>query len=171
MRILLADDDQSVRRVLQFKLEKQGYTVTVVADGALALEKIRSDRWDLLLSDIKMPKVDGIELLEQAKALQPDLKVILITAHATVAQAVKAVKLGAFDYITKPFDDDELFVTVNKALAFKRLESENRQLRDQLQQLGSDREPIGVSKAFQDLMSVVDKIAPTDATVLLPGAS
>ncbi len=171
MKVLLADDDKSLRRVLQFKLEKQGYAVTAVADGAEALEQIRADRWDLLLSDIKMPRVDGIELLEQARALQPDLKIILITAHATVSQAVKAVKLGAFDYITKPFDDDQLFVTVEKALAFKRLESENRQLREQLRQQDRTPEPIGISPAFQEMMRLVDRIAPTDATVLLTGAS
>lgn len=171
MKILLADDDMSLRRVLQFKLRKNGHEVTVVEDGNAALEQLRRDRWDLLLSDIKMPKVDGIELLEHAKQLQPDLKVILITAYATVSQAVQAVKLGAFDYITKPFEDDELFAALDKAAAFRRLETENRVLKGRLEQSEKTRRLIGVSKPFKEMMATVDKIAATDASVLLTGPS
>ena len=111
MRVLLADDDSSVRRVLEFKLKQRGLEVATASDGQEALDKLKQQSFDLLLSDIRMPKVDGIELLEQASQLRPGLKVILITAHATVSQAVQAVKLGAFDYITKPFEDEELFVS------------------------------------------------------------
>jgi len=171
MRILLADDDNSFRRVLQFKLKKHGYEVTAVEDGNRALEKLREDRWDLLLSDIKMPDIDGIELLEHAGKLQPDLKVILITAHATISQAVQAVKLGAFDYITKPFEDDELLAVIDKAVAFRKLENENRLLKGRLERTEGSQRPIGVSKAFKDMMAIVDKIASTDATVLLSGPS
>lgn len=171
MKILLADDDRSLRRVMQFKLEKNGHDVTVVEDGARALERIREDQYDLLLSDIKMPNVDGIELLEYAKQLQPGLKVILITAYATVSQAVQAVKLGAFDYVTKPFDDDELFAAIDKAAAFRQLETENKLLRGRLEQNERTGKLIGVSKKFKDMMRTVDKIAATDATVLLTGPS
>ena len=170
MRILLADDDQALRRVLQFKLEKQDFDVTAVENGSDALRALKAERFDLLLSDIRMPGMDGLELLEQATTAQPDLKVILITAHATVAQAVLAVKLGAFDYITKPFEDDELFLTIEKALKYQRLEAENRELRGRLQ--ATDAPPlIGVSPAFKDLMSLIDKIAGSDATVLISGPS
>jgi two-component system NtrC family response regulator len=171
MKILLADDDRSLRRVLQFKLKKYGHDVTAVEDGARALDQLREDRWDLLLSDIKMPNVDGIELLEHVKQLQPDLKVILITAHATISQAVQAVKLGAFDYITKPFEDDELFAAIDKATAFRELEEENKLLRGRLQQSERTGKLIGVSRAFKDMMQTVDKIAATDATILLTGPS
>ncbi len=171
MKILIADDDRSLRRVLQFKLEKNGYEVEAVENGQQALEKLEKMQFDLLLSDIKMPKIGGIELLEHSRTLQPDLKVILITAHATVSQAVKAVKMGAFDYITKPFEDEELLVAIEKALAFKKLERENRQLKNRLKR--SERAPrlIGISKPFRDMLAMIDKIAATDATVLLNGES
>ncbi|MDF1545514.1 MAG: sigma-54 dependent transcriptional regulator [bacterium] len=171
MRILLADDDRSLRRVLQFKLEQNGHEVSAVADGAAALVKMESTKFDLLLSDIRMPKMGGIELLERAKSMQPELKVILITAHATVSQAVQAVKLGAFDYITKPFEDEELLVTIEKAFEFKKLESENITLRKKLQQVSKAPKLIGVSVAFKQMMSLVNKIAETDATVLITGES
>jgi two-component system NtrC family response regulator len=171
MKILVADDDQSLRRVLQFKLKKSGHDVTAVEDGKLALDKLREDRWDLLLSDIKMPNVDGIQLLEHTKKLQPDLKVILLTAYATISQAVQAVKLGAFDYITKPFEDEELFAAIDKAAAFRKLERENKILRGRLEQSEQPAKLVGVSPAFKDMMKTVDKIAATDANVLLTGPS
>lgn len=171
MNILLADDDLSLRRVLQFKLQKAGYDVTTVANGAEALKRLREDRWDLLLSDIKMPEMDGIELLELAGQIQPDLKVILLTAYATVSQAVEAVKLGAFDYITKPFDDDELMAAIKKATAFRELEEENKRLKQRIAQSRSTVRMIGVSRPFKEMMKIIDKIAATDATVLLFGPS
>ncbi len=171
MKILLADDDRSLRRVIQFKLEKNGYEVTAVEDGIEALVKLESTSFDLLISDIRMPKMDGLELLEEARKRQPKLKVILITAHATVSQAVLAVKLGAFDYITKPFEDEELLVIIEKALEFGKLENENRKLRKKLQQNTKSPKLIGMSPAFKQMMSIVDKIAGTDATVLITGKS
>jgi two-component system NtrC family response regulator len=170
MRILLADDDASLRRVLQFKLQKSGYEVAAVADGRQALDQLEREPFDLLLSDIRMPGLDGIELLEKARASRPDLKVVLMTAHATVLQAVQAVKLGAFDYITKPFEDDQLFRAIEQALAFGHLESENRRLRGQLDDRTAGK-LLGVSQPFRAMMATVDKIAATDATVLLTGPS
>jgi DNA-binding NtrC family response regulator len=168
MRILLADDDPSLRRVVQVKLQRNGYTVEAVADGSTALELLELDSFDLLLSDIRMPGIDGIELLETVRGRWPELQVVLITAHAAVPQAVEAVKLGAFDYITKPFEDEQLFKTIEKALAFSRLESENRHLRDQLHGCTA---MIGVSAPFRGMMATIDKIAATDVTVLITGAS
>jgi two-component system NtrC family response regulator len=171
MKILLVDDDSSVRRVLQFKLQKRGFTVDTAADGLLALQTLKEKSFDLLLSDIRMPKMDGIALLNEAKSAQPNIKVILITAHATVTQAVQAVKLGAFDYITKPFEDDELYVAIDKALQFEKLESENKKLRGQLKKAESDKQLIGASKPFRQLKSMIRKIADTDATILISGES
>jgi len=171
MRILLADDDRAVRRVFQFKLEKRGHNVTTVEDGAQAIDRIRADRYDVLVSDIRMPNVDGLELLERARGLQPDLKVVLITAHATVSQAVQAVKIGAFDYITKPFEDEEFYAVIDRAGAFRTLEEENKSLRGRLRATEAQKKLIGVSASFKEMMHVVDRIAPTEATVLLLGPS
>lgn len=170
-RILLADDDAALRRVLQFKLQRKGFEVTPVADGGEALERLKHERFDLLLSDMRMPKVSGIELLEQVGNVQPDLEVILITAHAEVPQAVQAVKLGAFDYLTKPFDDEQLFVAIDKALEHRRLTDENRLLRGRLNGQEVVKKIVGVSRPFKEMMGLVEKIAPTDATVLITGES
>jgi DNA-binding NtrC family response regulator len=171
MKILLADDESSVRRVLQFKLEKRGFSVETASDGVEALNALRETSFDLLLSDIRMPRMDGIELLNEAKLVQPSIKVILITAHATVNQAVQAVKLGAFDYITKPFDDEELFMAIEKALRFEKLESENIRLRGKLKRAESEKQLIGASRPFRKLKAMIHRIADTDVTILITGES
>jgi two-component system NtrC family response regulator len=170
-KILLADDDAALRRVIQFKLKQKGYDVTAVEDGRAALASLKASRYDLLLSDMKMPGMNGIELLEKARGVQPDLEVILITAFAEISQAVQAVKLGAFDYLTKPFEDDQLFVTIEKALRFRKLEDENKLLRQQLQDKDFLGRIVGISTPFKAMMAVVEKIAPSDATVLISGES
>lgn len=170
-KILLVDDDAALRRIIQFKLTNKGYQVTSAADGAEALSLLRSNHYDLVLSDLKMPNLGGLELLEHARKLQPETQVILMTAYAAVPQAVQAVKLGAFDYLTKPFDDDQLFVTLDKALRVKRLQEENKLLKEQLAGTSGSRKMIGVSPAFRAMTSLVEKIAPSDATVLITGES
>jgi len=171
IRILLADDDAALLRVIQYKLKQPQFDVTAVADGALAMKALNGGRYDLLLSDMRMPKLSGIELLERAKQIQPDLEVILITAFATISQAVEAVKLGAFDYLTKPFEDEQLFVAIDKALKFRDLQDENRYLKGQLSGRDYLDGIVGVSPQYRKMMSLVEKIAPTDATVLLTGPS
>lgn len=171
MTILLVEDDRSLRRVLEFKLQKHGYSVTAVGDAQAALRELEAGEYALLLSDIRMPGMDGLELLERARSLRPDLKVILITAHATVSQAVSAVKLGAFDYLTKPFEDDELFLAVRKVASYSELEQENRQLRGQLSGSADSHRLIGVSKEFKRLLALVDRVAPSEATILIRGES
>lgn len=171
VRILLADDDPALRRVLQFKLRKQGFEVTAVEDGAKALESLKERSYDLLLSDIKMPGITGIKLLEQARLIKPELEVILMTAFAEVSQAVQAVKLGAFDYLTKPFEDDQLFLAIEKAVKFKTLENENKSLKDQLHIKEKFGSMVGVSQPYKALIELVRKIAPTEATVLITGES
>lgn len=169
--ILLADDDAALRRVVQFKLKQRGFDTTAVEDGRQALSVLKKSRYDLLLSDMRMPGINGLELLEQARKIQPDLEVILITAYAEISQAVTAVKLGAFDYLTKPFEDEQLFVAIEKALKFKKLEDENKFLKEQLRSKDFVSQIVGISRPFRELMQVIDKIAPTDATVLITGES
>jgi len=170
-RILVADDDESLRRVMEFGLKQEGYDVKTVPDGTRALDVLKSEKFDLLLSDMKMPGLSGLELLTRALDLDRDIKVILITAYATVQQAVEAVKLGAFDYITKPFEREELSLTIKKALQFKRLETENLELKSRLDGADYFKGIIGVSAAFREVIDLVDKVAPTDATVLITGES
>ncbi|MFZ1684133.1 MAG: sigma-54 dependent transcriptional regulator, partial [Candidatus Zixiibacteriota bacterium] len=171
MNILLADDDAALRKIIQFKLKQRGYEVTATADGEEALSALRENRFDLLLSDMKMPKLNGLGLLKQAKKVQPDIEVILMTAYAEVSQAVAAVKLGAFDYLTKPFDDDHLFVTIEKAIKFKRLEDENKLLKEQLTGVGLTKQMVGVSPSLKQLVCLIEKVAPSDATILITGES
>lgn len=171
LRILLADDDAALRRVIEFKLQRRGYTVVSVADGEEALSRVTSDSFDLLLADIRMPKATGIELLEQVRLLDSNLKVILMTAFATVPQAVEAVKLGAFDYLTKPFDDEQLFLSIEKALKFKRLEDENELLRTELSRRSELNEIVGISDPALELKKLIEQVAPTDATILITGES
>ena len=119
---------------------------------------------------MKMPNMDGIKLLELAKHEAPDLQLIMMTAFATVTQAVQAVKLGAFDYLTKPFEDEQLFVAIEKAVRFRRLEDENRSLREQV---GDKylKHFVGASRAFKEMLALIDKVAPTEATILITGES
>lgn len=171
IKILLADDDDGLRRVIQYKLQQKHYEVTAVENGQKALEAIKSQKFDLVLSDMKMPQLSGIELLEKIKEIQPDLEVILITAHADISQAVLAVKIGAFDYLPKPFEDDQLFLAIEKALKVQRLENENKRLKKRLHKQNIPFHIIGISKAYKELLGFIKKVAPSDATVLLYGAS
>jgi len=171
MDLLIVDDDASFRRVLEFKLQQRGYQATAVDGGRGALKLLAENSYDLLLSDVRMPDMDGLELLAQVKSLHPALKVILITAHANIPQAVQAVKLGAYDYLTKPFDDEELFLAVERALKFNTLEQENRRLRGRLQRVERSGKVVGVSDPFRRMMDLAKKVAESDATVLLTGES
>src|SRR5690606_26546569 len=115
-QILIADDEPNLRRVLGAQLSRDGHEVHLVEDGAQALECLKENHIDLLITDLRMPGIDGMQLLRHAVELEPGLPVVMITAHGTVDNAVEALKTGAFDYITKPFDQEELRVIVQKAL-------------------------------------------------------
>jgi DNA-binding NtrC family response regulator len=170
IRILIADDDASLRRVIEVKLKQRGYGVKAVGDGESALVELKRGKFDLLLTDMKMPYMDGITLLERAKHESPDLQLIMMTAYATIAQAVQAVKLGAFDYLTKPFEDEQLFIAIEKAVRFRQLEQENRSLREQV---GDKylKHFVGSSPAFKQMLGLIDKVAPSEATILITGES
>lgn len=170
-KILVVDDDPALRRIIEYKLTQHGYAVSVAADGDEAVALLRGTKFDLVLSDMKMPGLSGIELLNQAKKIQPEIAVILMTAFAAIPQAVQAIKLGAFDYFTKPFEDDQLLLAVQKAVRFKSLEAENRELKEQLKAASPKPAMIGVSAPFKAMLAMVEKAAPTEATVLISGES
>jgi len=127
--ILIVDDDDSLRRVLEFQLREDGYEVLTAADGLAALDLFTGREVDCLISDLRMPGLSGLELLRRASAINGEVPVIVITAYGDVETAVESMRSGAFDFITKPFNRDQILMTVEKALMFGRAVSENRRLR------------------------------------------
>jgi DNA-binding NtrC family response regulator len=169
--ILVVDDELIVRESLTKWFREDGYRVDAAELAATALRKLQAGKWDLMLVDIKMPGMDGMELLQRVKATNSDVVVIIITAFATVDTAVKALKQGAFDYITKPIDPDYLDHVVEKAIMQRRLTLENERLRNAVNELSSNGEIIGDSPEMMRVMELVRTVAPTDTTVMIRGES
>ncbi len=168
--LLVVDDEPSVRHSLCGWFRKDGYVVKEAESAATALNLLRETPFDVILLDIKMPGMDGLELQEHVHKLDPSIAVIMITAFASVDTAVRALKQGAFDYVTKPINPDELSHLVNRAMEQRRLQAENAQLRETIDQAGGD--PIvGESPATRKVMELVQHVAKTDATVLILGES
>ncbi|NLF38547.1 sigma-54-dependent Fis family transcriptional regulator [bacterium] len=166
--ILLAEDDVTSRETLEEALTDRGYRVTAAADGAAALAALDGGEFDLVITDLKMPGVDGLVLLERAAARCP---VILITAFGTVDTAVQAMKIGAFDFVTKPLHMPHLFALVERALQMRALECENKLLRDRVGHAFDFGAMIGRSPLMRDVFQLITQVAPTDATVCLLGES
>lgn len=170
-RILVIDDDDSLRRVVEYNLAEDGHRVITAADGSGGLEAFQHESVDLVLTDIRMPQMEGIELLTRLKAMQPDLPVIILTAFGTIDSAVEAMRLGAFDYLTKPFSRDQLRASVRKALEVAELRSENRSLRQVITDRFSFANMIAGSRAMRAVTEMASRVAQTDTTVLLAGES
>ncbi len=169
--ILIVDDEKNYPLILSAILEEEGFETFTANSGREALEILSNTDIDLVLTDMKMPSMDGIELLEKIKAKDQDLPVIMMTAHGTVDKAVEAMQKGAYSYILKPFDNDRLIIYVNKAVGMHRVVKENRQLRDAVELKYSFGNIIGKSKVMQDVFETIRKIAPASATVLIEGES
>lgn len=169
--ILLADDDENLRRVLEFQLTEAGYQVVTAADGAKALEHFSNDDFDSVITDLRMPKLSGLEFLEKIKAANSEIPVIVITAFGEVETAVAAMKAGAFDYINKPFNRDEILLTLNRALKFSETKTENRQLRELIDKEFRLENVIGDAPAMRMVLNTVGRVSRSDATVLLTGES
>lgn len=170
-RILFVDDEESQRKAVGGFLEKKGFYVKTCSDGGAALETIKNEPWDIILSDLKMPGMNGIDLLRQAKQLVPDLVFILFTAYGTVEGAVEAMKLGAFDFVTKPVDLDVLEIMINKALENRRLLAENKRLRELIESSGRAEGIISESPRMEEVINLVARTASSSATVLITGDS
>jgi two-component system NtrC family response regulator len=169
--ILIVDDEKNYPLILSAVLQEEGFE-TITANSALeAIEVIDHSDVDLVLTDMKMPGMDGIELLERVKDKNAELPVMMMTAHGTVEKAVEAMQKGAYNYILKPFDNKQLVIYVNKAVAMYRVVKENRQLRSAVQSQYSFGNLIGKSKPMQDIFETIRKVAPSTATVLIEGAS
>ncbi|HXV77956.1 MAG TPA: sigma-54 dependent transcriptional regulator [Candidatus Polarisedimenticolaceae bacterium] len=169
LRLLLVDDDESFRRVQEYQLAQAGYEVDSVADGQDALDRFRDRLHELVVSDVRMPGLDGLGLLARIHAISADTPVVIITAQATVETAVEAMKRGAFDFLTKPFPGEKLRLTLGRAREFARLRRENRQLRRQVEERLAFRNLIGSSPAMQRLFESMELAAPTPSTVLILG--
>ena len=169
--ILVVDDEKNYLLVLSAVLEEEGYEVLTAQGGHEALEIQKSSDLDLILTDMKMPAMDGIELLENIKTLDPDLPVIMMTAHGTIDKAVEAMQKGAYSYILKPFDNERLTIYVKKAVSLFQVVKENRQLRETVASQYRFGNFIGKSKPIRDVFEMIRKVAPSNATVLIEGES
>ena len=164
--ILIIDDEKSIRKTLTEILTYEGYKIDEAADGEEGLKKFREKTYDLVICDVKMPKVDGIEFLERAKEINADVPVIVISGHGNIDTAVDAVKKGAFDFISKPPDLNRLLITLRNALDKKSLVAETKVLKRKYSKV---QEIIGDSAPIRKIKETIDKIAPTDARVLITG--
>ena len=170
-KILIVDDEKPIRESLKIILEEEGYKTDVAADGEEALAKIKEDNFDIIISDIKMPKLDGIQLLESATKISPDSFFIIMTAYASVKTAIDALRNGAYDYLIKPVEFDDIIIRVKRLLDYKNLATENKKLR---QRVSSDLgfvNIIGKSEPMKRVFEIINQVAPTNSNVLIVGKS
>ena len=167
-KILIIEDESSIRRVLVKILseENDSYLVEEAEDGIMGMEKIKNSDYDLILCDIKMPKMDGVEVLEATKKIKPEIPIVMISGHGDMETAINTMRLGAFDYISKPPDLNRLLNTVRNALDKKQLVIENKILK---KKVSKNYEMIGNSEPIQHIKEMIEKVAPTDARVLITG--
>ena len=172
MKILVVDDEAPLREMLRKGLSELGrFTVEVAQNGLEAIDKLEKDVFDLVLTDLKMPEMDGIELLRTIKVTRPEIMVILMTAYGSIETAVEAIKNGANDYITKPIDFNELLIHITKAQKESLLIRENRLLRMEVRKKFEFSNIIGKSKKMQEVFSLIEKVAPSNSTVVIYGSS
>ncbi len=169
--ILLVDDDASLRRVLAHHLTEAGYQVLTAANGKEGLDVFTSQQVEMVITDIQMPELSGLEMMRRITVMSPDVIVLVITAFGSIETAVEAMKLGAYDYITKPFNREELLLTVSKGWQYTELVRENRSLKQFIESRFSLDSIIGNSSAMQRVFNLVQKVAPTDLAVLITGES
>lgn len=167
-KILIIEDEAAIRRVLGKILSEESdtYIVEEAEDGQIGFEKVKNDDYDLVLCDIKMPKMDGVEVLEAIKKIKPEIPVVMISGHGDLETAINTMRLGAFDYISKPPDLNRLLNTVRNALDRTVLVAENKMLK---KKVSKNYEMVGASEAINHIKEIIEKVAPTDARVLITG--
>ncbi|NOZ61039.1 MAG: sigma-54-dependent Fis family transcriptional regulator [Calditrichaeota bacterium] len=170
-KILLIDDDESLNKVLSFQLDQMGMDVKAALDGASGLQLFNEISFDVIITDLQLPDISGMELLENIRRLDKNVIIVIITAFGTVDNAIEAVKKGADDYLTKPFGKETLRFVIEKALRLRELQQENVQLKSELYQKYDFSNIIGKSGAMQDVLKLVGQVAESDATVLIRGES
>lgn len=170
-RILVVDDEESIREFLEIMLKKEGYDVTIAEDGARAKDVLAKKTFDMVISDLQMPNMTGLELLKHVKESYPDLVFMLITAFGTTETAVEAMKMGAYDYLTKPFKIDEVRMNVTNALRSKNLEVENRVLKKELNKEYSFQNVVGNSEVMHRIFDLVKRVSMAPSNILITGES
>ena len=170
-KILIVDDERSMRDVLSIMLKRAGYDISVASDGEEAIARIEKELFDLVITDLKMPKAGGLDVLKAVKDTSPDSVVLIITAFASAESAVEAMKLGAYDYLPKPFQVDEVQLKIRNALGSRRLSTENMLLKREVAAKTSQARLIGKSDAMQKVLDVINKVADTKSNVLICGES
>lgn len=168
-RILIAEDEEGIRKGMERALQRDGHEVESVPDGELAIERLKKKYYDLLITDVRMPKKSGMDLLSEALELDPDLIAIVVTAFGTIEDAVEAMRMGAYSYVTKPLKLIELRTMVNNALKVHQMAVENRRMRELLRREDRFESMIGTDSAMLEIFELINKIAPTNATVLIQG--
>jgi two-component system nitrogen regulation response regulator NtrX len=164
--ILIIDDEKAIRKTLSEILSYEGYKIDEAGDGEEGLKKVKEKEYDVILCDIKMPKIDGIEFLEKAKEISPDIPIIMISGHGTIETAVEAVKKGAYDYISKPPDLNRLLITIRNAMDKTTLVAETKVLKRKVSKV---QEMVGSSAPIHKIKETIEKVAPTEARILVTG--
>lgn len=170
-KILIVDDEQAIRESLQMFLNEEGYFSKAVSNGNEALKEIENNNYSIVISDLNMPGIDGIELLERSSKISPETFFIIITAYASVNTAIKALRYGVYDYILKPFEFDDVLLKVKRLLDFKHLSDENKFLRQKLSAPADFQNIIGKSEPMQKVFEIIKQVAPTNTNILISGKS
>ena len=170
-KILVVDDDESMCQFLSIMLRKEGFEVTTVSDGQSAIQKVKENSFDVVITDIKMPGMDGLQLLDQIKAIEPSTPVVIMTGFASQKTAIEAVNKGAFQYMEKHAKNDEVKIVVRNAIEMKRVQSQNVFLKKQLRKSHDNKEIIGTSEEMARVFKTIEKVADTNSTILIYGES
>ncbi|MCU7493960.1 MAG: sigma-54-dependent Fis family transcriptional regulator [Ignavibacteria bacterium] len=170
-KVLIVDDEKVIRESLEILLRDEGYKAETAADGEEALQKISNDDYDVVLTDIKMPKVDGIELMQKAARISPETFFIIMTAYASVKTAIEALREGAYDYLIKPVEFDDVILRLKRLVSYKKLSTENRSLRQRLSSEIGFQNIIGKSEPMQRVFDLISRVSQTNSNVLIVGKS
>jgi len=170
-KILVVDDDEAMCQFLSIMLKKEGYDVTTASDGHTAIQKVKEDGYNVVITDIKMPGISGLQLLEAVKAIDPSMPVVIMTGFASQSSAIAAVNKGAFQYLEKHASNDEVKIVVRNAIEMRKVQSQNVFLKRQLRKWHDNKEIIGSSEEMANVFKTIDKVADTDSTILIYGES
>jgi DNA-binding NtrC family response regulator len=171
IKILIADDEKGIRDSLQMILNEEGYQTTVVSNGLEALEEIKNNDYQLVISDIKMPELDGIELMQKCSKISPETYFIVMTAYASVETAISALRNGAYDYLLKPVEFDDLLNKIRRLLDYKKLSDENKFLRQKISSTADFENIIGKSELMKKVFNIISQVAPTNTNIFISGKS